>query len=225
VIGREIGKKGKTDIGGFSALAELLWTKYGREGRITAAHLLSSLNESDPERIIPLCRRLVESCVSWEECDTMTYGIEPVIRKDPEGNAGKLVSWLADENKWVKRAALNVIARLPMKKPHYTAKTLSMIVPCLTYADADVRRTCSFAIRMSARGDAGAVLDFLKKNIGGDDPTKIWIFSDAMRSMTRSFLPKFTGLLPAYKRWRSRIYEPLSLKSLDAAISVLEKAS
>jgi 3-methyladenine DNA glycosylase AlkD len=223
-IGKEAGKKGKADFERYSALAVLLWDEYGREGRIVAAHILGSMNEAHPEGTIAVCRKLAPSCVSWEECDNLTYGIEPIVRKNPKKYLGVLAGWFEDPCKWVKRAALNVIARLPMKQPAFTGAALSLIVPCLTYDDRDVRRTCSFAIRMSARGDRKETITFLKKNTGGTDPAKIWIFSDVMRSMTKAFLPDFKQLIPAYKKWRNGLSEHASAKSLDAAVSIIEKA-
>ena len=61
---------------------------------------------------------------------------------------------------------MTAIGRLPMKRPEYTQTCLNIIIPCLDQEDLDVRRACSFAIRLSARGNIEKVVDFLKENIG-----------------------------------------------------------
>lgn len=222
-IGQTVGKEAKKEIDNYVLLSEILWNKYGLEGRVVAAHILSFLNEKEPDKIISVCYNLLQSCISWGECDNMTYGVEPVIRKKPKENLDRLIPWLTDENKWIKRAALNVLARLPMKQPSFTRQALDMIIPCLDYEDNDVRRTCSFAIRMSARGNIKSTYKFIEENVGGENANKIWIFCDAMRSMTKQFLPEFKPLLPLYKKWLDEIQNPKSGKSIKAAIKLLEK--
>jgi 3-methyladenine DNA glycosylase AlkD len=223
-IGQVAGKYGKTsDLEKYAQLSELLWNNYGREGRIVACHILNSLNEKAPDKILLICKNLVAECTSWEECDNMTYGVEPIFRKFPEERLNELNSWLADDNKWVKRVALNVLARLPMKKPDFTKQCLEMITPCLGYDDNDVRRTCSFAIRLSARGNINDVYNYLEDNIGGSNSTKVWIFSDVIKSMTKSFLPTFKPLLPLYEKWRNDLSDKHALRSIESAIKLLKK--
>lgn len=221
-IGQTVGKASKKEVDMFVLLSEILWNRYGLEGRIVAAHILSFLNEKDPDRIITVCYNLLQNCITWGECDNMAYGIEPIIRKKPKEYLDRLIPWLTNENKWIRRAALNVLARLPMKQPAFTKQALDMIIPCLEFDDNDVRRTCSFAIRMSARGDIKACYSFIEENTGGDNANKIWIFCDAMRSMTKQFLPEFKPLLPLYKKWLNDTQNPKSDKSLKAAIKLLE---
>lgn len=221
-MGKEIGKAAKDNVDGFLPLAEILWNEYGREGRIVSVMILGQMIISDPEKIIPVCKELVKKSVSWEDCDNMAMdGVEPVIRKDPE-KLRILDPWLKDENKWVRRAAVTVVARLPMRKPGYTRRCLEMIIPCLEDDDLDIRRANSFAIRMAARGDKKAVYDFIEKHMGGENYAKIWVFSDAIRSMTKKFLPEFKSLLPLYMNWLKSVDNPKSQKSLEAAIKVLE---
>lgn len=223
-IGQVVGKYAKKDLDKFVPLSQTLWNQYGLEGRVVAAHILSAMNLINPEKILSVSKNLLGTCVTWGECDNMAYAVEPIFRKDPENYLDKLHPWLVNKNKWIKRVALNVIARLPMKQPKYTRKALNMIIPCLEYDDNDVRRTCSFAIRLSARGSIKDSHDFIKDNLGGNNPTKIWIFCDAIRSMTKSFLPKFKDLLPNYQKWLQSTKDTKSKKSLEAAIKLLKSA-
>ena len=219
LIGREAGKNAE-NADDFIPLAELLWNEYGREGRIVSVMILGQIVVLSPEKVVQLCRKLVKTSVSWEDCDNMVEGVEPLIRKEPE-YLEWLNPWLEDPNKWVKRCALTVVGRLPMKNPEYTEKCLEMVVPCLSDSDLDIKRAVSFAVRMGARGDTRAVLNFVKQYAGGGNPDKIWVFSDVIRSMTRKFLPEFEGLLPVYEEWLGTVDDPKSKKSLESAIKIL----
>lgn len=220
-MGKEIGKTIK-NVDDFLPLAETLWNNYGREGRIVSAVILGKIVGSDPEKIVPVCKKLVKTAISWEDCDNMVEGIEPLIRKEPETYLEWLYLWLQDENKWVRRCCITVIGRLPMKRPEYTSQCLNMIVPCLTDDDKDVQRAVSFAIRMGARGDIQAVYTFVRTHAGGLNPGKIWVFSDVIRSMTKKFIPAFRSLLPVYEEWLHTVDNPQSKRRLHSAVSVLE---
>ncbi|MDH5399873.1 MAG: DNA alkylation repair protein [Cyclobacteriaceae bacterium] len=221
-MGQVAGKKGKSDTVKYIRLAELLWEGYGREGRVVASHILGQLNDMAPEMVLSVCRSLVATSVSWEECDNLTYGVEPIIRKYPAENLEKLNDWLTDDSKWVKRVALNVLARLPMKQADYTTRCMEMASLCFEYDDHDVRRTCSFVLRMAARGNIAEVPQFLERNIGGQNKTKVWIFSDTIKSMTKSFLPEFKPLLPLYEKWKESLTDKMAIKSIDSAIKLLK---
>jgi 3-methyladenine DNA glycosylase AlkD len=175
-----------------------------------------------PEQVVSVCKELVKTSISWEDCDNMMEGIEPLIRKEPELYLTMLDSWLQDENKWVRRCALTVIGRLPMKRPDYTAQCLDMVVPCLDDNDQDIKRAASFAIRMGARGDIEAVLTFIRTHATGTSPARIWVFSDVIRSMTKKFLPHFKDMLPVYEAWLHTVDNPRSQKSLQSAIRILK---
>lgn len=221
-MGKAIGKIAKKDFDKYIELSRLLWQDFGLEGRIVAAHTLSGLNLKYPEAVLELCKTLLASCITWAECDNMAYALEPAIRKDPENYLDSMDSLLNDDNKWVKRGALNVLARLPMKQPDFTVQALEKVTSCLDYADNDVRRTCSFAIRMAARGNISQVVDFIRRQLLlSTNANRIWIFSDVIRSMTKSFLPDFKSLLADYQGLLANTDDPRSRKSLEAAIKLL----
>lgn len=223
-IGNEIGKNVKKDYVAFKQLSTLLWNKYGREGRLVSVYILEKLVLINPDEIFSLCNYLAKSCVSWEDSDNLVYGIEPMVRKKPDIYLNVLKKWTIDENKWVKRVALTIIGRLPMKTPEYTKQCLEMVTPCLEENDLDIRRVNSFAIRLSARGNINAVYDYIKANISGSNGAKIWVFCDVIRSMTKSFLPQFKPLLPDYTAWLESVNDSKSKKSLEAAIKTLKSA-
>ena len=131
--------------------------------------------------------------------------------------------WVADPNKWVRRAGITVLARLPMKHPGYTETCLRMVEPALGDEDQDVRRAVSFAVRMGARGDPQDVVSFIRRQAHRTDAASIWVLCDAMRSMTRKFLPQFKGLLPVYENWLTMV-DPKSQRSVASAIKVLRSA-
>lgn len=219
-MGKAIAKLAKKEFDKYMELSRILWTEYGLEGRIVAAHILSGLNLTDPEKVLTLCKTLLKSCVTWAECDNMAYALEPAVRKDPAQYLDSMDIFINDDNKWLKRGALNVLARLPMKQPDFTAQALEKVTGCLDYADNDVRRTCSFAIRMAARGNIDSVKKYIRKELN-DGENRIWIFSDVIRSMTKSFIPDFKDLLADYKELLANTDDPRSRKSLEAAIKLL----
>jgi hypothetical protein len=49
----------------------------------------------------------------------------------------------------------------------------------------------------------------------------IWVLCDAMRSMTKKFLPHFKRLLPVYESWVDAV-DARSQRSVASAIKVLE---
>jgi 3-methyladenine DNA glycosylase AlkD len=146
--------------------------------------------------------------------------LEPVVRKGPEQYLSAMQHWIEDPNKWVRRAGITVVARLPMKRSECTETCLSMVEPTLGDDDLDVRRAVSFAIRMGARGEPEAVVDFMNRQAHRTDAASIWVLCDAMRSMTKEFLPQFKELLPLYEHWLERV-ESKSKKSVASAIKAL----
>jgi hypothetical protein len=112
------------------------------------------------------------------------------------------------------------LARLPMKRPECTQTCLRLVEPALGDDDLDVRRAVSFAIRMGARGEPEAVVDFVNRQAHRTDAASIWVLCDAMRSMTKEFLPQFKELLPFYEHWLELV-ETKSKKSVASAIKAL----
>jgi 3-methyladenine DNA glycosylase AlkD len=223
-IGKEIGKVARKRVDDFLPLARLLWDDYGREGRLVACTFLGPMELAAPERVMPAIEEMARTCATWEDCDQLAMrALEPVVRKKPEEYLATMERWVGDPNKWVRRAGITVVARLPMKRPEYTATCLDMVEPALGDEDQDVRRAVSFAIRMGARGESGAVVDFIKNQAHRTDAASIWVLCDAMRSMTKKSLPLFRELLPVYENWLNAV-DPKSQRSVDSAINALRSA-
>jgi 3-methyladenine DNA glycosylase AlkD len=223
-IGKEIGKVARKRVDDFLPLARLLWDDYGREGRLVACTFLGPMELAAPERVMPAIEEMARTCATWEDCDQLAMrALEPVVRKKPEEYLATMEDWVGDPNKWVRRAGITVVARLPMKRPEYTATCLDMVEPALGDEDQDVRRAVSFAIRMGARGESGAVVDFIKNQAHRTDAASIWVLCDAMRSMTKKSLPLFRELLPVYENWLNAV-DPKSQRSVDSAINALRSA-
>ena len=221
-IGKEIGKRARRDVDAYLPLVRLLWDEYGREGRVVAAVALGPMELAEPEQIVPLIRDLARTCVFWEDCDQLAMkALEPILRKEPSGWLERLGTWVEVEDKWVRRAALTAIGRLPMEAPDYTARCVDLLAPALGDPDRDVKRALSFALRVSARGQVEPVKQFIRDHRDVTDADSLWVMSDVIRSMTRQLLPQLVDLLPIYENWRDRA-NPKAQRSVEAAIRTLE---
>lgn len=222
-MGKEIGKVARKRVADFMPLARHLWNSYGREGRIVAVTFLGPMELAAPEAVIPVIYQLAQACIAWEDCDQLAMtALEPIVRKDPEGYLDRLAPWVTDENKWVRRVAITAIGRLPMKRADYTARCLELVELALGDSDLDVKRALSFAIRISARGQIAPVHDFVLAHRDAADPNSIWVLCDVIRSMTRTFLPQFTDLLPVYEAWLEAV-DARTRRSVESAINTLRK--
>jgi 3-methyladenine DNA glycosylase AlkD len=219
-VGKEVGRVAGKRVDDFLPLARL-WDEYGREGRIVASVALGRMELTDPNRVMPVIRELCRRSIAWADCDQLAMqGLEPVVRKKPEVYLARLATWIAEENKWVGRAAVTVAGRLPMKRPEYTAQCLGLVEPLLTDPDLDVRRAVSSAIRMGARGDHVLVREFLRQHAGSDDQETVWTLCDAIRSVTKSLLPEFASLLPVYEAWQGKL-TGRARRSVESAVKTL----
>jgi 3-methyladenine DNA glycosylase AlkD len=221
-IGQEMGKVARKRVEDFLPLARLLWDQYGREGRLVASTLLGPMELAAPDRAMPLIEELARTCTTWEDCDQLAMrALEPIVRKQPEEYLAAMDGWVGDDNKWVRRAAITVIARVPMKHAEYTERCLQMVEPALGDEDVDVRRAVSFAIRMGARGEPKVVVSFIRSQRHRTDPASVWVLCDAMRSMTKTSLPHFKSLLPTYEDLLTSV-DAKSQRSVASAIRVLK---
>ena len=225
-IGKAVGKEAKKRVDAFIPLTRLLWDDYGREGRVVGLIPLGLMELVDPEQIMPLLKEMCRTCITWEDADRLAMdALEPVVRKQPEQWLPSMEPWLVDDNKWVRRVAVIVVGRLPMKKPEFTARSLALINLCLFDEEVDVRKAVSFAIRLCARGDIIRVRDFLEQQVPPDSPAATWVLCDSIRSMTKSFLPDFTSLLPQYKAWANDAgLTARERSSIDSAIRTLRNS-
>ncbi len=225
MIGKELGKAARKNIDGFLPLVRLLWESYGREGRVVAVIPLGDMELEAPQRLIPEIKALCRSCLTWEDADRIAMdGLEPIIRKSPQDWLGHLTAWVEDENLWVRRAAVIVIGRLPMKHSTYTESCLLMVEPVLGDPETDVKRAVSFAIRLMVRGDVTLVHDFLANHIPPRGEDQTWVLCDVMRSMTKSFLGHFVDLLPLYEKWaKNPSLTAREKKSINSVIELLKK--
>jgi 3-methyladenine DNA glycosylase AlkD len=223
-MGKEIGKTARKRVDDFIPLAQLLWDEYGREGRIVAVHILGLMELAEPERIEPLVMELCRTCISWEDADQLSMNaLEPIVRKQPGQWLRAMEPWLADDNKWVRRAGITVVGRLPMKHPEYTVRCLELAERLLWDDELDVKRAVSFAIRLAARGEVEPVCDFLARHVPPQKPVATWVLCDAIRSMAKKLLPEFASLLPLYEQW---IADPTlntkDRRSIESAIRLLQ---
>jgi 3-methyladenine DNA glycosylase AlkD len=221
-IGKEMGKVARKRVEDFLPLARLLWDQYGREGRLVASTFLGPMELAAPDRAMPLIEELARTCTTWEDCDQLAMrALEPIVRQQPEEYLAAMDGWVGDDNKWVRRAGITVIARVPMKHAEYTERCLQMVEPALGDGDLDVRRAVSFAIRMGARGEPEAVVSFIRSQAHRTDPASVWVLCDAMRNMTKKSLPHFKSLLPTYEDLLTSV-DAKSQRSVASAIRVLK---
>ena len=225
-IGQEIGKMTRKRVDDFIPLARLLWDEYGREGRIVSVHILGPMELAEPGKIEPLVMELCRTCISWEDADQLSMNaLEPIVRKKPAQWLNAMEPWLADENKWVRRAGVTVVGRLPMKYPEYTARCLELAERLLWDDELDVKRAVSFAIRIAARGNIAPVREFLARHVPSENPAATWVLCDAIRSMTKQFLPQFASLLPHYRQWAADpALSGQERRSVESAVKILQEA-
>jgi len=225
-MAKEISKLARKRVADFIPLARVLWDAYGREGRVVAAIPLGTMELAKPETVVPLLMALCRTCITWEDADRLAMdALEPIVRKKPEQWLSAIEPWLAHENKWVRRAGVTVVARLPMKHPAYTARCLELAERLLLDAEVDVKKAVSFAIRLAARAEIDPVRDFLARHVPPQNPVATWVLCDAMRSMTKKFLPEFLALLPLYEAWAADpALSARDRRSVESAVKTLQKA-
>lgn len=225
-IGTTVGRAARKRVDAFLPLTRLLWEQYGREGRIVAVHALGPMELAAPNIVMPVVVELARSCVAWEDCDQLAMrALEPIVRRKPEQWLAAMEPLLVDDSKWVRRAAVTVVGRLPMSRPEYTARCLEMTEVLLPDEDQDVRRATSFAIRIAARGEVEPVRAFLARHVPPQQAAATWVLCDAMRSMTKAFLPQFVSLLPGYEQWAADpSLSAQDRRSVESAVKVLRSA-
>jgi 3-methyladenine DNA glycosylase AlkD len=223
-MGKEVGKPARKRVGEFLPLARLLWEHYGREGRIVAVVALGPMELADPEQVVPVIYSLAQTCAFWEDCDQLAMrALEPILRKDPDNWLERLGTWVVDENKWVRRAGIIAIGRLPMKQAPYTTRSVDLVAPALGDPDTDVKRALSFALRLCARGQVEPVKQFILDHRDATDAESLWVLCDVIRSGWKAQLPEFVDLLPVYQAWLET-GAPKARRSVEGAIRVLKKA-
>jgi 3-methyladenine DNA glycosylase AlkD len=150
--------------------------------------------------------------------------LEPVVRKDPDTWLRELGTWLDDNHKWVRRASVTVIGRLPMKYPAYTEQCLEFNECLLLDTDVDVRKAVSFAIRICAKANPRLVCEFLKQRVPSSNPAAVWGLCDVKKSMDRKIIGEFRLLLPYYEKWSETPgMSSRDLRSIESAIKVLRR--
>jgi 3-methyladenine DNA glycosylase AlkD len=223
-MGQEIGRVARKRVGEFLPLARLLWERYGREGRVVTTVFLGPMELADPERVVPVILDMARTCEFWEDCDQLAMrALEPVLRREPGAWLDRFGEWVQDENKWLRRAALTALGRLPMVESEYTARCVELVSPALGDADTDVKRALSFAVRLCARGETEPVKQFIRDHADCTDADSLWVLSDVIRSLWAALLPEFVDLLPIYQAWLET-GEPKARRSVEGAIRVLERA-
>ena len=223
-IGNEIAKTARKDVSGFVPLAQLLWDEYGREGRVVALILFGAMELVNPELLVPLLKDLCKRCVSWEDADRLAMdALEPIVRKYPDKWLSEMAAWLDDQNKWVRRASITVVARLPMKHPAYTNQCLALTERLLFDTDLDVKRAVSFAIRICAKANPKLVCIFLQKQVPASNPAAVWVLCDVIKSMGHKVMAEFSPLLPLYQKWSATPgVSNKDRRSMESAIKVLQ---
>ena len=223
-IGNEIARVARQDVRGFVPLAQLLWDEHGREGHVVALVMFGAMELVEPERVVPLLKDLCGRCISWEDADRLAMdALEPIVRKHPDKWLTEIAVWLNDQNKWLRRASVTVIGRLPMRHPTYVSQCLEFTKQLLFDTDTDVRRAVSFAIRLCAKVDAELVCAFLREQVPASNPAAVWVLCDVIKSMDRKTKAAFSPLLPRYKEWSAATdLSSKDRRSIESAIEVLQ---
>jgi len=227
-VGKEVARSVgvRKHVNAYLPLARLLWEAHGREGRIVAATMLGPMELADPERLLPILRELAGTCAGWEDADQLAMrAVEPIARRDPATYLDRLASWVTDANPWVRRVGIVAIGRVPMKQPGWAAQCLALVEPALADPEREiVGRAVSFAIRIIARADAGAVRVFVRRHAETRDPNAVWVLCDVIRSLWKNLLPEFADLRPVYEDLLEHV-DARSRRSVESAIGLLARAA
>jgi len=228
VVGKEVGKAARKHVDEYLPLARVLWNEHGREGRVVAATMLGPMELADPDRLLPTrsVRELAATCAGWEDADQLAMrAVEPIARQDPAAYLDRLAPWVTDERPWVRRVGVTAIGRVPMKRKGRAAQCLALVEPALTDPEREiVGRAVSFAIRVTARADAGAAKAFVRRHGDASDANAVWVLCDVVRSLWKRLLPGFTDLLPVYEGMLEGV-DARTRRSVESAIRLLEKAN
>jgi 3-methyladenine DNA glycosylase AlkD len=226
-IGKELARSAKKRVHDFIPFTRLLWESYGREGRVVGLIPLGAMELVAPTEIMPMLMEMCRTCYTWEDADRLAMdAVEPIVRKKPGEWLDAMDGWISDDNKWVRRAGVTVVGRLPMKHAAYSERCLEMIEPLLWDEEEVVKKSVSFAIRLTARGDVNAVALFLSRHVPPDDPRSTWVLCDTIRSMGKQFLPALRDLLPDYEAWLDDPdLDSRNRRSIESAVRTLQKVS
>jgi 3-methyladenine DNA glycosylase AlkD len=224
-IGKEVARTARKSVDDLIPLVRLLWERYGREGRVVTVYPLGAMELIEPETMLPILIELCRTCVTWEDADQLAmYAVEPIVRKAPEIWLGAMEPWLADENKWVRRAGVTVVGRLPMKHPEWTARCVKLAERLLFDTEVDVKRSVSFALRLAARGNPVEVRKFLETHVPPESETATWVLCDVIRSMANKLLPEFSALTGVYESWADDpSLNAKDRRSVDSAVKKLKQ--
>ncbi|MBU0491003.1 MAG: DNA alkylation repair protein [Chloroflexi bacterium] len=225
IIGQEVGRAARRHVDAYLPLAHVLWDEHGREGCVVAATMLGPMELADPDRLLPILREFAATCAGWEDADQLAMrAVEPIARKDPAAYLDRLAPWVMDDSPWVRRVGVTTIGRVPMKRKDRAAQCLALVAPALADPEREiVGRAVSFAIRVTARADAGAAKAFVRAHGDTGDPNAIWVLCDVIRSLWKRLLPEFADLLPIYEAMLDRS-DARTRRSVESAIRLLEQA-
>jgi 3-methyladenine DNA glycosylase AlkD len=106
-LARGVVREYRSQPGELKEIAVACWERGSREHRLAAVFLLSKLKKGlDPQERWSLGVRFLPDVSNWEECDQLCHALlGEALAKSPEF-MDELETWLDDDNKWVRRAAL-----------------------------------------------------------------------------------------------------------------------
>jgi 3-methyladenine DNA glycosylase AlkD len=172
---REIGKRvarhyGKDAAAG-RAIALESWGRGSREHRMFALFVLDNL-KLPPGECWELGVRFLPGVVTWEDCDQLCAALlGRALSRDP-AYMDALESWLADENFWVRRAALVSTAYLRRAKYDQELaraldrRALAMCAALLDDREPYIRKAVDWAAREVLRRHYELARDWLIEQAG-----------------------------------------------------------
>jgi 3-methyladenine DNA glycosylase AlkD len=224
-VGKEIKKLIRTQSIEHIQLAKILWDRYGKEGKLISIYILSQIMSENPKHSLTFIYEIAKKCTYKEDCDNLAIKvIEPTFISQIEIYYDVLDKWIKDESKWIRRIAVTILGRIPKKKPEYTKKCLNILSTCLYDKDTDVIKSVSFALKLITHGNLEDVKKYLINNIGENNNSKIWIFSDFILNLKGNTLTSLNSLYSYYLEWYNNINEEQK-KVLKPALNLLEQVN
>lgn len=170
-----------------SALLRAIWSEGSFEARQIVGKSLEKFGPENPRTCLDFVSSVLPDLDNWAVCDNLAmFGVEPIMRSNPELVLPLSEKWVESENKWIRRfgvVTLRGFRRIPLQKKFFEILNIVM-----KDEESDVRKAVSWILRFVCRdqGKSGAVFEYLLK-WAKSKPSKAtrWIIKDGMKKLPR----------------------------------------
>lgn len=158
-------------------LSVRLWDRASREHQLIALFVLAGLKQLKAADRWELGVRFLSDIADWETCDQMCHALlGQALAEDPDYIA-ELEAWVADENFWVRRAAIVstiLLRRAKYKEPlasDLDRRALAMCAQLLDDEEHYIRKAVDWTVR-----------EVIKRN---EEIASTWMLDQAARGLNK----------------------------------------